>query len=93
MIEVLEFGATKYAPDNWKIGLNQLEVLESMQRHLGELIDQVKEGKQGLDSDSGLKHMGHIQCNAMFYNYHERNNSFSKERNNPFKKVNNKTNK
>ncbi len=86
MVEVLEFGAKKYSPDNWKNGLNQEEILESMIRHLTELLDQVKKGEPGLDSDSGLTHMGHIQCNAMFYNYHERNGSFSKERNNPFTK-------
>jgi hypothetical protein len=86
MVEVLEFGAQKYAPDNWKLGLNQEEILESMIRHLTELLAQVKKKQPGLDSDSGLKHMGHIQCNAMFYNYHERNGSFSPVRNNPFKK-------
>lgn len=84
MIQVLEFGAKKYAPDNWKKGLHQEEILESMIRHLTEMLDQVKQGKPGIDSETGISHIGHIQCNAMFYNYHERNNSFSKERNNPF---------
>lgn len=87
MIEVLEMGAEDYGEENWKDGLHQLEILESMQRHLADLMTQVKKGLRGLDSKSGLPHMGHIQCNAMFYNYHERNGSFSKERNNPFKKL------
>lgn len=64
MIQVLEFGAKKYAPKNWMKGLDPVEILESMQRHLGKLLD----GEE-IDPESGLHHMGHIQCNAMFYNY------------------------
>lgn len=66
MIRVLEFGAEKYSPDNWKKGLDLKEILESMQRHLAALMD----GEE-FDSESGISHMGHIQCNAMFYNYHK----------------------
>lgn len=66
MIKVLEFGAEKYTPDNWKKGLDLKEILESMQRHLAALMD----GEE-IDSESGIEHMGHIQCNAMFYNYHK----------------------
>ena len=65
MIKVLEFGAIKYAPENWKKGLDPIEILESMQRHLAALMD----GEMN-DKESGLPHMGHIQANAMFYNYH-----------------------
>lgn len=50
--------------DNWKKGLDPTEILECMQRHLADLLD----GKH-YDSESGLPLMGHIQCNAMFYNY------------------------
>lgn len=67
MIRVLEFGAEKYAPENWKKGLDLKEVLESMQRHLAALMD----GEE-VDIESGIEHMGHIQCNAMFYNYHKK---------------------
>lgn len=66
MIRVLEFGAKKYAPENWKKGLDLREILESMQRHLAALMD----GEE-TDKESGISHMGHIQCNAMFYNYHK----------------------
>lgn len=65
MIRVLEYGCKKYSPDNWKKGLDLKEILESMQRHLAALMD----GEE-IDSESGIHHMGHIQCNAMFYNYH-----------------------
>ena len=64
MVRVLEFGAKKYAPDNWKKGLDKKKILESMQRHLAALMD-----GEDVDSESGISHMGHIQCNAMFYNY------------------------
>jgi hypothetical protein len=66
MIRVLEFGARKYAPENWKKGLDLKEILESVQRHLGDLMD----GEE-IDPESGVSHMGYIQCNAMFYNYHK----------------------
>jgi hypothetical protein len=66
MVNVLMFGAEKYTPDNWKKGLDQKEILESMQRHLAALID----GETN-DPESGLPHIGHIQCNAMFYQFFE----------------------
>jgi len=66
MIRVLEFGADKYEAENWKKGLETKEILESMQRHLTSLMD----GEE-YDKESGISHMGHIQCNAMFYNYHK----------------------
>lgn len=65
MIRVLEFGAIKYAPFNWQKPMPTTEILESMQRHLAALMD----GEE-VDKESGLPHMGHIQANAMFYNYH-----------------------
>jgi hypothetical protein len=67
MVEVLEFGAAKYAPDNWKKGLDKKEILESMMRHLAALMD-----GEAKDAESGISHMGHIMCNAMFYNYFDR---------------------
>lgn len=66
MVKVLEFGALKYAPNNWKKEMPLDEILNSMQRHLAALID----GEE-FDKESGISHMGHIQCNAMFYNYHK----------------------
>ena len=59
------FGAKKYAPENWKKGLDRTEILESAQRHLIALFD----GEEN-DSESGLSHAGHILCNMMFYVYH-----------------------
>ena len=64
LVEVLEFGAEKYGEFNWQKGLDKKEILESMMRHLAALID----GEQN-DKESGLHHIGHIMCNAMFYEY------------------------
>lgn len=65
MIEVMEFGMKKYARDNWKEGFDKQEILESLQRHLAKLFD----GEE-IDQESGLQHIGHILCNAMFYSYY-----------------------
>lgn len=59
------FGAEKYSADNWKIGLDRTEILESAQRHLIALFN----GEEN-DPESGLSHAGHIMCNMMFYVFH-----------------------
>ena len=64
MVQVLEFGAKKYGAYNWVKGLSIRETCESLKRHL----DAFMEGED-IDSDSGLSHIGHIQCNAMFLSY------------------------
>jgi hypothetical protein len=64
MVRVLMFGAQKYEPFNWQKGLKKDEILESMMRHIAKLMD----GEMN-DPESGLPHIGHIQCNAMFYQY------------------------
>ena len=74
MVRVLEFGAKKYTPDNWKKGLDKKEILESILRHTADLMD----GKE-IDEESGLPIMGHIQCNAMFYNYFYTNKTITNE--------------
>jgi len=65
MVQVLEFGANKYAPDNWKKGLPTLEICESLIRHLYAYMN----GEDN-DTESGLPHVGHIMANSMFLSYH-----------------------
>ena len=53
--------------ENWKKGLDQKEILDSLTRHLFALIS----GEEN-DPESGLPHMGHIMCNALFYQYYNK---------------------
>ena len=64
MVRVLEFGAKKYGDYNWAKGLSIKETCESLKRHLDSFM-----GGEDIDSESGLTHIGHIQCNAMFLSY------------------------
>ncbi len=65
LVRILEYGAKKYAPYNWKKPMSRSDILDSMQRHMAKLID----GDEN-DEESGLPHIGHIMANAMFYSYH-----------------------
>lgn len=60
-VKVLEFGAQKYDRDNWKKGLQFSQILDSMMRHIKAL-----QSGEWIDPESGLPHIGHIGCNAMF---------------------------
>jgi hypothetical protein len=64
MVRVLEFGAKKYAAHNWKNGLKTTEIVESLQRHINAFMR-----GENIDPESGLPHIGHMQCNLMFLSY------------------------
>jgi len=64
LVRVLEFGAAKYDPNQWKLGLNRTDILESLLRHATDLNDGIE-----YDADSGLHQIGHIMANAMFLQY------------------------
>ncbi len=51
--------------DNWKKGLDLNQILESISRHLFALMS-----GEIIDPESGQFHIGHIQANCMFWQYH-----------------------
>lgn len=64
MVEVLEYGATKYGEFNWAKGLPYTEIVESLLRHVFSFLE-----GQDMDEESKLHHIGHILCNAMFLSH------------------------
>jgi hypothetical protein len=62
-IDVLTFGATKYAPDNWKkVSRNRYEA--ALMRHWSAYL----QGEQN-DPETGLPHLAHMTCSLMFLNW------------------------
>jgi hypothetical protein len=67
MIQVLMYGCKKYERDNWKKACpKRLSLMDSLQRHALKII-----AGESIDPESGLPHIGHLMCNAMFYSYWE----------------------
>lgn len=63
--EVLTFGANKYAPNSWQTVPDAKRRYEdALYRHWLSYL----EGEE-LDSESGLEHLKHLACNAMFLLY------------------------
>ena len=79
MVKVLTFGMEKYDKFNWKKGLPVTEICESMLRHIFAYLQ-----GEDVDPESGINHIGHIQCNAMFLSYMH---NYKKEFDNRFKDV------
>ena len=61
VVDVLMFGATKYAPNNWK-------KVQPMERYLDAAMRHLVARLQGevLDKESGLPHLAHLACCALF---------------------------
>ena len=58
--EVLQFGASKYSRDNWKL----VEADRYRQAALRHLISYISGEKT--DPESGKSHLAHLVCNALF---------------------------
>jgi hypothetical protein len=62
VIRVLEYGARKYAPDNWKkVPDAETRYFDALHRHLAAW----RAGEVN-DEESGLPHIAHVACNALF---------------------------
>lgn len=62
VVQVLEFGAKKYAPENWK------KVPNARERYFDALMRHVlawRSGEQN-DPETGLNHLAHAGCCLMF---------------------------
>lgn len=61
VVKVLEFGATKYEPRGWEAGMDWHRCYNSMLRHLFAWF-----AGEDLDKETGISHMSHAACNALF---------------------------
>ena len=68
MVRVMEYGANKYAPHNWKKGMPHTQIAECAMRHLFAYLS-----GEDIDPESGQSHIAHVQANAMFLQYNIKN--------------------
>jgi hypothetical protein len=59
--DVLAYGARKYKPHNWRLGLAWSDTIASLQRHLLAFAD-----GEDVDPETGLPHLGHAMCQMLF---------------------------
>jgi hypothetical protein len=61
VVLVLAFGAQKYAPRGWEVGMAWSRLFAATQRHLTAWWH-----KEGTDPDTGYSHLWHAGCCVMF---------------------------
>ena len=61
---VLQFGAEKYEPHNWRRGLEWSRFYAGIQRHLNAFA----KGEEH-DPETGLSHLHHASCGLMFLSF------------------------
>jgi len=55
LAEVLNFGATKYDPFNWALGISSQRLYAAACRHYAALVE-----REEMDAESGLSHFSHL---------------------------------
>jgi hypothetical protein len=65
--KVLAFGAKKYAAWNWSKGINYTRIVGAILRHTFSYMS----GETN-DPETGLSHMAHVMCEAMFLVHYEK---------------------
>jgi len=69
VVKVLEYGAkTKYAMDNWKKVQHFGAYADAIMRHWVKYFVEEEE----LDPESGLSHLAHLMCDALFVEWHRK---------------------
>ena len=67
VVDILTYGAKKYAPDNWKgVAPNRYE--SAMMRHFVAW----KNGEE-IDNETNMHHLSHAICNLVFLRWLEKN--------------------
>ena len=61
LAQVLTFGAQKYEAHNWRRGISKSRLIAAALRHLFAYL-----GGEDKDPESGLSHVAHAMCCAMF---------------------------
>lgn len=59
--DVLTYGMRKYDAHNWRKGMIWSRLISALERHMCAFKD-----GEDIDPESGLPHVDHILCNAMF---------------------------
>ena len=67
VVQVLEHGAKKYKPDNWKYVRPVSRYLNPIFRHVTAYMNGEKN-----DPDTGKSHLASVICNCLFAMWHEK---------------------
>lgn len=67
IVRVVGYGATKYGPNNWRTSSG-----DDVDRWIGAMLRHLKACQCGErnDPESGLPHLAHLACNAVFLLWH-----------------------
>jgi hypothetical protein len=66
IVDVLNFGAQKYAARNWEQGIKYGRVFAACIRHLTAWFMCKVTGKTAKDPETGISHLGHAGCCLLF---------------------------
>ena len=72
VVKVLEFGAQKYAPDNW------MKVPNARERYWDAAMRHLIEWKAGdkVDGETGISHLAHAVCCLLFMLWFDKQDAF-----------------